>query len=215
MVAAVGGDQNGGFTMQLNAYNPAGPTTSWMQYVFLVSDNTIKAQVQYWDMAAFAQLLSLQKQVLSLSSNTIPAGYVLEIGLRDEDGNISAAEFKVTDENGNTTIREIKISYTGYRFPIVAFQVNIGGPDNSSHSRFSSGSGTITYVSNGQLCVEGGLPDLCSKSSGSNTPTAETSTASYGAIGPPCCASQLAQSLSTRPQTQARAPGFLQGAVTG
>ena len=38
--------------MQLNAYNPAGPTTSWMQYVFLVSGNAINFQVQYWDIAA-------------------------------------------------------------------------------------------------------------------------------------------------------------------
>lgn len=82
-----------------------------------------------------------------------------------------------------------------YQFPIVAFEVNVVGPDNSSNSAFSSGAGTITYESSGQLCVEGGLPKSCS---GNRTFTAETSNANYAIIGPPCCGSSLQQSVTTQ-----------------
>jgi hypothetical protein len=195
--------------MQLNAYNPTGPTTSWMQYIFLISGNAITYQVQYWDIKAACAcghavcdctgpLVNQSGTVLSLPSNTIPAGYVLEIDLNnDSAGNISGANFSVTDNMGNTTSKSAALD-TNHLFPIAAFQVNVGGPDNASSSKFSSGAGTISYqVSAGQLCVEGGLPDLCSNSSGSNTPTAEKSNATYGPIETPCCASQLTQSLST------------------
>jgi hypothetical protein len=203
----LGGDA--GCTMQLNAYNPAGPTTSWMQYVFLISGNAINYQVQYWDIAAACAcghalcdctgpLVNQMGTLLSLPNNTIPAGYTLQIDLNnDTAGNITGATFSVTDNDGNTH-RQTATLDANHQFPIVAFEVNVVGPDNGSDSQFSSGAGTITYgISNGQLCVEGGLPDLCSNSSGSDTPTGETSNAIYGPIGPPCCASELTQSLST------------------
>jgi hypothetical protein len=216
MVAAVtpsgGGSStpNGGFTLQLNAYNPAGPTTSWMQYIFLINNNAINYQVQYWDTATACAcghavcdctgpLVNESGTVLSLPSNTVPAGYHLDIELTSETntGNITAATFIVSDGKGNTNSSTATLD-AQHQFPIVAFQVNIGGPDNASSSQFSSGAGTIFYsVSSGQLCVEGGVPDLCSKSAGSNSFTAETSNATYGAIGSPCCASELAQSFTT------------------
>jgi hypothetical protein len=205
----LGGDA--GCTMQLNAYNPAGPTTNWMQYIFLVSGNAIQYQVQYWDMAAACAcvspgspctctgpLVNKSGTVLSLPNNTIPAGYTLQIDLNnDTAGNITGALFSVTDNNGNTKSQTATLD-ANHHFPIVAFQVNVVGPDNFSDSQFSSGAGTITYgTSTGQLCVEGGLPDTCSNSLGSNTPTGETSNAIYGPIQSPCCASELTQSLST------------------
>jgi hypothetical protein len=216
MVAAVtpfgGGPatQNGGFAMQLNAYNPEGPTTDWMQYIFLISGNAINYQVQYWDLAAACAcghavcdctgpLVNEFGTLLSLPSNTVPAGYALDIELASETntGNITGATFTVSDGKGNTKSSTVTLD-ANHQFPIVAFQVNVVGPDNASSSQFSSGAGTIFYaVSSGQLCVEGGLPDLCSKSSGSDRGTAETSNAVYGPIEAPCCASELSQSLST------------------
>jgi hypothetical protein len=151
MVAAVtppgGGPatQNGGFTMQLNAYNPAGPTTSWMQYVFLISGNAIQYQVQYWDIATACAcghsvcdctppLVNLQGTVLSLPSNTVPANYVLEIDLNnDVTGNITGALFSVTDNTGKTTSSLATLD-ANHQFPIVAFQTNFGGPGNGSNS---------------------------------------------------------------------------------
>ena len=214
MVAAVtpsgGGPptQNGGFTMQLNAYNPAGPTTSWMQYVFLLGGNAIQYQVQYWDIASACAcghtvcdctppVVNLQGSVLSLPSNTLPANYALEIDLNnDVNGNITGALFSVTDNTGKTTSSLAALD-AGHQFPIVAFQVNFGGPGNASNSQFSSGGGTISYESRNDLCAEGGLPDVCSKSAASGIATAETSNASYSTIGWPCCGSRVTQSLST------------------
>ena len=219
MVAAVtpsgGGTatQNGGFDLQLNAYNPAGPTTSWMQYIFLISSNEINYQVQYWDPTAACgcghtvcdctgPLVNLNGTVLSLSSNTIPAGYVLEIALNnDSTGNITGATFSVTDNNGTTNSKTATLD-ANHQFPIVAFEANVVGPDNASNSQFSSGAGTITYeISNGQLCVEGGLPDASCNTPGSKlVHTAETSNVTYGPIGPPCCAAALTQSVSSPSQ---------------
>jgi hypothetical protein len=197
--------ENGGYTMQLNAYNPAGPTTNWMQYVFLINGNAINFQVQYWDTNAACAcghavcdctgpVVNLSGTVLSLPSNTIPAGYVLEIDLNNDNvGNITGATFSVTDNHGNTNSQTATLD-TQHQFPIVAFEVNLVGPGNGSNAHFSSGAGTINYeISNGQLCVEGGLPEVCS---GTGNGTAETSNAIYGPIETPCCASELTQSIS-------------------
>jgi hypothetical protein len=123
--------------------------------------------------SATGPLVFQQGTVLSLPNNTVPAGYALEIDLiNDSAGNITGATFSVTDNTGKTTSVSSPTLDANQQFPIVAFQVNVVGPDNESDSQFYSGAGTITYeISNGQLCVEGGLPDTCSNSLGSSTPT--------------------------------------------
>jgi hypothetical protein len=140
--------------------------------------------------------LRSQNIVSGRDSNTIPAGYLFEIALNESNGNVTSATFTVTDERTRTPVgTPVTVPVpSAYQFPIVAFEVNVVGPDNLSNSAFSSGAGQITYKSSGQLCVEGGLPESCS---GNGTITGETSNATYGTIGPPCCASQLTQSLST------------------
>jgi hypothetical protein len=198
-----------GFSMQLNAYNPAGPTTSWMQYVFIISGNTISGSVQYWNIAlfnapgstcnatpsncqTFAQNTST---IANLPSNNLPAGYALRITLSDNGGKITQATFEVIDNNHNSQSQVVTLPAAS-QFPIVAFQTNIVGPSNGANTAFSGGAGTISYqVSTGQLCLEGGLADQCSNSAGSSTPTAETSNATYGAIAS-CCGSLLAQTLT-------------------
>jgi hypothetical protein len=205
MVAAVtpcgGGPStaNGGFTIQLNAYNPAG---DGLQYVFLISGGQIVRQVQYWQ--GGTQIYSLPPdsgsvKIVSLPSktNTVPANYIFEIDLNvdnDTSGNVTGGTFKVTDNNGYTTPSPFTVD-PSYLYPIRAFQVNIIGPDGCRCSEFSPGVGTITYkVPTGQqLCVEGGLPEVCSNSTEN---TCETSNAKYGPIGPPCCGGELSQSVS-------------------
>ncbi len=201
MVAAVtpcsGGSStpNGGFTIQLNAYNPAG---DGLQYIFLISGNQIAWQVQYWQ--GGTQFYSNpagsgSTTIVSLPSanNTIPGGYIFEIALNNVNGNVTGGRFQVTDNNGKTTSSPFGVNPTFY-FPIRAFQVNIIGPDGCQCSEFSPGGGTLTYeVSSGQLCVEGGLPEVCS---GTTENTCETSNASYGPIGPNCCSSTLSQSVT-------------------
>lgn len=197
---------NGGFSIQLNAYNPAGEA---MQYVFMISGNQIAWQVQYW--RGGTEFYSNppgngSTPILSLpfswfTPNRIPAGYLFEIDLTTDESsaNVTGGTFKVTDNNGHTTLSPFNVD-ASYWYPIVAFQVNIVGPGGCTCSEFSPGGGTITYeVPPGQqlrlqqLCVEGGLREVCS---GSTNSTCETSNATYGPIGPPCCSSSLSQSVS-------------------
>lgn len=200
---------------------PGYPTgASWAQYIISVRGflgtapgPAIRAATQYWDIGAWMACggcinsqtvpvnvltwLNPPIDPLILRASTIPKGSVFEIDLaNDDNGNVSGAAFTFTDNEGNTATQTIPIDPVN-RCPIVAFQVNVVGADNSATAQFSSGAGVITYESEDQLCVEGGLPDLCSNSSGSSTPTAEQSNATYGPIGPHCCGSQLSQSLST------------------
>jgi hypothetical protein len=216
--------QNGGFTFQLNAYNPAGPSTDWMQYVFLINNKAISYQVQYWDMAAACAccatspasctngcactgpLVALEDTVLSLPSNTIPAGYVLEIDLQNDVNTrtVTGALFSVTDNNKKTTSSLATLD-KDHQFPIVAFEANVGGPDDGKYSQFTPGLGQIGQITYQVpywddvvpvLCAEGGLPDVaCGAPWGGGT--AETSNVTYSTIGYPCCASQITQSVNT------------------
>jgi hypothetical protein len=229
VVPVTGGSiPNGGFSFQLNAYNPASSTTttSWMQYVFLILGNAIRYQVQYWDLAAacgcctatppsscpsgcncgVGPVVNLQDTVLSLPSNTIPAGYVLEIELENNaDGNVAGALFSVTDNAGKTTSKLATLD-PSQQLPIVAFEANVVGPANSSNAQFAPNLGqiaTITYASGedwpAALCAEGGLPDVACNSPGTTLAagTAEQSNVSYDTVGPPCCNAQLTQSVTT------------------
>jgi len=225
-----------GFSVQLNAYNPAGPTTSWMQFILGVSNNAITGDIQYWNMAGFYNCLNTQcggslacattpgptgctgptiwlnqppvtlpvtlplpPSSLPLLTNTLPAGWTLGIQLsNDISGNITGATFTATDNGATpTTYTASTILPLNLQFPIKAFEVNVVGPGSGAKTTFSSGAGTITYFTTDTLCVEGGLPDACSKSAGSGTGTGETSNATYGSVSPCCGASLLTQSLDT------------------
>jgi hypothetical protein len=205
MVAAVtsypgGSSPNGGFTIQLNAYNPVGPVTQAMQYIFGISGSQIWYQVQYWGpiMGNWANRLPgggpSGTIISSLPSNTIPAGYVFEIDLDTPDAssrNVTGGTFHVTDTNGKTTSASFTLP-SGYLYPIRAFQVNIVGPDDSRCSEFSSGGGKIDYkVSSGQLCVASGATGVCGANNGITT--CEISNITYGEIGPLCCNEELWQ----------------------
>jgi hypothetical protein len=217
MVAAVtpyaGGSssQNGGFTIQLNANNPVGPATTGMQYVFLISGNQIQWQVQYWGVnPSTGKESDLYPQggtiLSSLPSNTIPAGYLFEIQLNNDfNGNVSGGTFNVTDNHGKKAPPAKFTIDQNYLYPIRAFEVDIVGPDNSQCSEFSSGGGTLTYsATNGELCVAGGWPGVCSTV---GAYTCETSNATYGPTyatygrptSPTCCSGELSQSVSFDP----------------
>ena len=192
-----------GFSLQLNAYSPSS-SADLLQYLFQVAGNEIVGSIQYWDSSAACchqgvcdctgPVMIMNSSVRSLPSNTLPAGYELKIFLNTDDNErVTSATFTVTDNHGHTDSQEIDID-SDQLHRIRAFEVNVVGPFNDEHSHFSSGAGTITYeVLTGELCVEGGLPERCTNIP---FPTAETSNAKYGPIGPACCNSRLSQSLS-------------------
>jgi hypothetical protein len=204
-----------GFTMQLNAVPPAGTATTWMQYVFRVSGTGIQGQVQYWDVPAFqscsksmpggdcssAETFAPLPVDIPLSKslpiqNTLPAGYTLEVALtNDISGNVTSATFTVIDDAGASSAITIPVD-ASVRFPVVAFEPAIVGPDNSLAANFSSGIGVLSYAgSNGSLCVQGASSDTCS---GNSVDTGETSNASYSEISP-CCGSPAKQQVSVAP----------------
>ena len=153
------GTPNGGFGLQLNANPPSSAPVTWMQFGFIVESNQASAFIQYWNSSGVNN--HGQPVVRSLSSNTIPAGWVLAIQLsNDSSGNITAATFSVTDNDGNVSSVAMPMpTYPGTSTPVLSpiqsFQTDIVGPFNWENSTFSSGAGYLTYqVSSGQLSAQ-------------------------------------------------------------
>ncbi len=207
-----------GWTMQLNAYNPPGPLTQWMQYVIEVSGGNMTASIQYWDIDAWNSCLpcpgtpcqvnciSSQTQLVNasatipvpstLASNTLPADWDMTIALNYSSGNVSGAKFTVTDNANppNQYTATVPVP-SGFWYPIVAFQTNLVGPGGGASTTFNTAAGSITYNASGELCIEGGLPDACSNTAGSQ-PTGESSNAAYGVMNA-CCRQSLTQTFGT------------------
>ena len=85
-------------------------------------------------------------------ANTVPAGHRLTISLHnDANGNITGATYVVVDSAGITqaSVTTQLLSIPGVTeadlAPIVAFELNLVGPDNGQSATLSSGAGTITY----------------------------------------------------------------------
>lgn len=195
-----------GFSMQLNAYNPPGHSTDWMQYIFQVGRGEIVATIQYWDVLAACACphpvcdctdptVALAASV-PFAKNHIGAGTEFKIHLHNnESGHVTGATFTVEDNDGVTHSQKIDVD-ASHHFPIRAFEVNIVGLGGEySNTDFTLGAGTLRYeISNGELCVQGGLPEQCT---GKLFFTHETSNARYGPMEPPCCRDLLSQHVST------------------
>lgn len=185
---------NEGFSIQLNAY---GSSTSkmTMQYVFLVANGQIAAEIEYWPGGATTPIWVLPQTFLANTpngSNTIPADYNLAIELgTTTDGNVVQATFFVTDNQGNTSTLPVPIFLA---VPVMAFELDIGGPNNCSNAAFVTGGGVITYAAPSGLCVGGdfGVPFGCHALF---APTLETSNRTYGTMST-CCGTSMTQSLS-------------------
>jgi hypothetical protein len=215
-----------GFSFQLNAYNPAGPTTSWMQYVIMMNGTGFAARIEYWqidpDNITFPGNTNLFGIIIPSSptsipginvsqGNTVPAGYSFNIQLQQNTtGSITGATFTIFDNMGNSFPLFLPVSDSNFFFPIVAFQTNLVGyvtcgPFNpfgwacpaGPSTTFTSGAGTITYEAQ-SLCVEGGLPEICANSTAAqDTITNESSNIIYQPIGNgACCGTQIQQLFS-------------------
>jgi hypothetical protein len=176
------GTPNGGFAMQLNANPPSGQPVYWMQYGIIVENSQALGFIQYWDSAGVNN--HNQPAIRDLSSNTIPAGWILTIRLtNDNQGNVTATTFSVADNEGNVSTLNMPMpTYPGTNtpvlFPIQTFQLDIVGPIDWANSTFSSGAGYLTYqVSNGQLSAQ---TAACASGNG----TGETSNTTYWGLNP-------------------------------
>jgi hypothetical protein len=210
--------QDGGFSLQLNAYPPPGKqsqgqTLTWFQYIIYIQKGSASYEIQYWannapgswppgytpvpNTTPWLPVLPNDyhlTQFGSAPSSRIPQGSTLAIALTtDSSGNVISALFSLTDPTGQVSSSVFAFPQ-GAQYPICAFEVNLVGPGGGSNSTFISGEGILTYsVSSGSLSVqEGGPGAACGEFSGF---TAETSNAVYGGVTP-SSGSTVSQSLS-------------------
>jgi hypothetical protein len=203
---------NGGFSMQLNAYNTQPITsncpTNWMQFIIQNVHGNLSASIQYSvDGETFNGFEWLPLKDMSgnpISNETsMDIGQKLKIALDYDESktNITGADFFVTGTDGETVLGRTHVpAPEGCLYPMLAFQVNVvSAPALNDSTRFSGRKGvrgTITYSTSGQqLCNEGAtvgntlLADVCS---GTWVQTDENANVTYGAVSS-CCGSELTQ----------------------
>jgi hypothetical protein len=191
-----------GFGFQLNGYSPQNETCGWQQYgMAVLNDAEITGFVDNWPWNPLGapNIINDFFSLSALSSaNTLPAGYQLTITLaNDADGNVTGATYIVVDRQ-NVTRAEVQLSLLAIApaadiAPIIAFELDLVGPDNGQHSVLSSGAGTITYSASNLLTIASTLPP---DAEASNTITAETANSFYGEL-PAGSASQFTQSFTS------------------
>ncbi len=196
---------NVGFSFQLNAYSPQGANCVWQQYCmkFQTSNGSpgqLYGLVDNWPAGDKGQpfpppgadLINKAILLLTLPGPTLPAGYKLMICLENEtSGNVTGATYVVFDNQGNMcanqTIALLSLNLynttppapvtSAALAPIVAFQLNLVGPDNCSGTFLSSGAGTITYTASSPLTALSQQPAGCAAP---GTFTSETANSVYG-----------------------------------
>jgi hypothetical protein len=142
-----------GYSIQLNCSSPPGFINAWQQFVFLiytpdigyseldvaVNDYTVKED----------ELLNDLDTVLRLPSNTLPAGYQLQIQLKtDANNNVVGAQYVVNDIGFPPTLTTPLTGYTlpdtsapnNYRTPTEQ-HINYIGIDGHIHERFHRAEG--------------------------------------------------------------------------
>jgi hypothetical protein len=182
-----------GFSFQLNAASPTGKTIATQQYVIALFGTDISWLVNLNSApsgggSGLETLIAAGTATLrALASSKIPAGYQLQIApqntARDAEGKINEVLFAVTDNLGNR--EQALITLTSLPdpakatdlAPIVAFELNLVGPDNGAAVVLSSGSGSIVYEASSPLTVSNAWPP-----GAGGGETVETANSVYGAL---------------------------------
>jgi hypothetical protein len=201
--------EGAGFSLQLDAYPPPGQYSQGQpliifQYIIYIQNNNLSYEVQYWSsgstwppgyspvpgtspwLPAWPNDYFLT-QFGSAPGNQIPRDSELQISLTtDSNNNVTGAVFSYTDPNLNVSSKTFTLPQ-GALYPIVAFEVDLVGPGNSSNCTFVSGltssRGIFYYsVSPGTLSVQSGGPGAACGEWGGGT--AETSNAVYSDVTP-------------------------------
>jgi hypothetical protein len=195
-----------GFSFQLNTYSPAGANCIWQQYGIMLdmtrTPPELRGFVETWPWASYAtsanipgDLINDFFDLLPMPSGKLPAGWQLTISLEeDANGNIIGAMFVVVDNFGVTQANQMVVLQTldidgvsppepvtpAVLAPIVAFELNLVGMDNSATAQLTSGAGTITYTASSALTPLSQLPTCTAYGGG----TAETSNSFHGMLPP-------------------------------
>ncbi len=178
-----------GFSFQLNCYSPLHHELAYQQFVLGLLGTSLQYNIQ-GGVAGGAPLFNVgYASLASLSNPVLPAGYRLMIAFNTQSTLVSRAGFTVWDNFGNTVAEQTVLmssidnvpSPSVGSAPVVAFDVNLVGPENGESVVLSSGAGSITYINqvgNLQLVPLSQLPS-CADTRGGTT---ETANSVYGVL---------------------------------
>jgi hypothetical protein len=170
-----------GFGFQLNAYSPSGGQCAYQQYVIYLNGTEVMGGIDNWPVSG-NNIINDFFPLASLPAVTLPAGYVLQISLQnDNDGNVVAATYDVIDNQGNVlaNVTQDLLSLGNVTSadlaPITAFELDFVGPVNGESAVLSSGSGWFGYNATSPLTVLNQEPSCVE----TGAVTAETTNSSY------------------------------------
>jgi hypothetical protein len=183
-----------GFSFQLNANSPKQKhgqqfKSAWQQYVVVVTDDSLRLTIQLWEAPKIPVIKEwFNEGGLGLPVNTLRAGVTVTIALEnDADGNVTGVTFswgfQESFESKYIVLTELE-TVTGNPVtledlaPIVAFELDIVGPDEELFTQLS-GAGTIRYSASTALTPLHELPSQCVET---GTTTAEKSNSVYGTL---------------------------------
>jgi hypothetical protein len=184
-----------GFGFQVNAYSAKKDYDGGQQYLIYLDPHSSPAQlncmVDNWtEDPKLGQIINHIVPLATLPSQKLPAGYSLNIALKnDSSGNITGATYSAFDNKGKTignqtinltslnTISGSKVTSADLA-PIVAFQMDFVDYLNGGTTVLSSGAGTVTYGSSKTMQVLSSEPSCVDW----NYSTVEKANSSYGKL---------------------------------
>ena len=179
-----------GFSIQLNAYAATNEEAAYQQYIIYLEPNSNQLHLMVDNYKVNGELINYQPVLATLPSQKLPAGYQLQIILKnDASGNITGVTFVVIDNNGNTLANQ-PVNLLSLKLdsgspvtqadlsPIIAFQLNIVTAIGVPPSFLSSGAGKITYTASSPMAVLTSEPSCAEVDVG----TWEAATSCYGQL---------------------------------
>jgi hypothetical protein len=196
-----------GFSLQLNATSPPNPNGNntqyivWQQYFFVMDGQTsaLLCGINSWtalelaDPNGYPSFIQWWTLIPLPTANTIPAGSMLEISLGNGGAQDDVTEVTFLFYNPSLGVKTLPISLfttpgetsvgetTANVAPIVAFELDLVGPDSRLHTDLSSAGGAIFYTASTPLSALGALPSRCV---GTLATTGESSNSVYSPMTP-------------------------------
>lgn len=188
-----------GFSIQLNAFSPTGSKTVWQQYGIQLFGSQLAGFANNWD-GKSRSVINSHFNLMKFPNSTIPTGTQLQISLgNDTSGNVSEIGCAVFQQPSGTRLADVTKKLKSFPggsaknlAPIIAFEVDIVGPDNSAGTIFSSGAGTIRYQADNGLSSTDNVPANVAHYSA----TEEIANTSYGLLQPVALGSTLEQTFN-------------------
>ena len=169
-----------GFAFQLNAYGPKGAPSAIQQYGFKVPTAELEAFGETFSTPP-SYFVNQPHNMEPLPGMVLHAGTTLTIALTYNGDNVTGAVFTVGG-GGSTPPWKLILTDFGESAsdlsPIVAFQVNLVGPQLGLATTFTSGAGNITYKATTSLTALSAVPPCCENTGN----TKETGNSVYGLL---------------------------------